>query len=125
VTPKPHIKIGWSCLAGHVHDTSPEAETCIAETMRQQRSVDPFELEAPVVPIRSPHRVHEAGELEENGAQACRRCGFLILDAAPPDANRLLWGFGYGRRVAEIPRSGTFYLITPDRQLAHDEVPCR
>lgn len=67
--------------------------------------------------------VHEAGELQPDGSQTCARCVFVILDAAPLDANRDLWGFGLGRRIVQGPHCT--YLVTADRQLAPDEVPCQ
>jgi hypothetical protein len=67
--------------------------------------------------------VHEAGEVQADGTQSCARCGFVILDAAPPDADSNLWGFGLGRRIVQGPHCT--YLVTVDRQLAPDEVPCR
>lgn len=69
--------------------------------------------------------VHEAGEMESDGAQSCRRCGFVILDAPLPavfDRAPDLWGFPVGRRIVQGP--DCTYLMTVDRQLAHDEVPC-
>lgn len=66
--------------------------------------------------------VHEAGELQPDGSQRCRRCGWLILDAAPPTANRALWGFPMFRRIVQGPVCT--YLVTVDRQLASDEVSC-
>lgn len=74
--------------------------------------------------------VHEAGELGPYGAQRCRRCGTLLLDFAPVDASRGprarrrgdSWGFPVGRRVIVGPTCT--FLVTADRELASDEVPC-
>jgi hypothetical protein len=68
------------------------------------------------------YTVHEAGQIQEDGSQHCWRCGFQILKAAPPFADRNLWGYGPGRRLVEGPHCT--YLVTPDRQLAPNEVPC-
>ena len=79
------------------------------------------ELAAPVAALRV-YIVHEAGELQPDGSQCCHRCGRPILDAAPPGANRALWGFPVSRRVVQGPVCT--YLVTVDRQLTSDEVPC-
>ncbi len=75
--------------------------------------------------LPSVYRVHEAGQVQEDGSQQCHRCGLVLLDAPPTFNKHSLWGFGIGRRIAEMPISGALYLVTVDRQLAPDEVPCR
>ncbi len=68
--------------------------------------------------------VHEAGAVAVDGAQTCRRCGAALLSPAPAGANRALWGYALGRRIGVLPSSGRLYLLSPDRQLAPDEVLC-
>jgi hypothetical protein len=75
------------------------------------------------VPIRrDAYVVHHAGDLQPDGSQACRDCGWPILGERPPSADRALWGFVPGRRVVQGPRCT--YLLNPDRALVADEVPC-
>ena len=66
------------------------------------------------------YRVHVAGQVQEDGSQVCLRCGAEILEAS---ADGDIWGFPAGRRVVEGPSA--FHVITADRQLASNEVPCR
>lgn len=127
---RPRLTLGWSCLAGHVHTTELEAQMCIDAHVDETRR-DPFEAIAGAVVPAGEQRVlklvrryivHHAGELQPDGAQACRDCGYSLLLAAPPTANRSLWGFAPGRQVVQGPTCT--YLVSPGRALAPDEVPC-
>ena len=94
---------------------------CCMECALELAAVFEAARDAGQVPAR--YIVHEAGEIAADGSQACSRCGFVILDAAPENADRSLWGFGVGRRVIQGPTCT--YLVTADRGLAPDEVPCQ
>lgn len=88
----------------------------------------------PTVSVRKPaYLVHEAGPLQADGCQRCAACDFVLVEAAARDwASQFqmseevalgVWGFPVGRRVVVTPVC--IYLLTPDRELAGDEVPCR
>lgn len=71
------------------------------------------------------YRVHVAGQVQEDGSQVCIDCGYELLgpDTKGEMASTAEWGFPPFRRVVEGPTC--ISLVTPDRQLASDEVPCR
>jgi hypothetical protein len=105
----------WRCGHGHEHESYPGAEACIARHAHAQQ-IDPYDVPARYI-------VHEAGEVQPDGSQACQHCGFALLGPAPASVDRGRWGFGRGRRVIQGPTCT--FLVTADRLLAADERPCR